>query len=324
MGIIDAPTRDEAAFPKAARRRHRHGRHRIGSLPPQDPLGKPGHQPHSLHGLHRGRPASPGAGALLLSQPLELRRPRGRDSGGRRLQAHGGGRALGDHGARRRRLDQRGRERVRPSRHAVLPRAPRQPQGRRLHLPLSPVELHARRRPAGRALPPWREAGRQGQRRHAGRLQARRARPQQAEGGKARRRGLRGLRSRHRIARRLHGPGDPGLLRPALQRPQAHHPRLQPPAHSGQLEAHAGEHQGPVPPGPAAHLVRDLRPLARGQQVGVEDGPAPPARRHDLHARRQRQGRAGDTGVELQGKHEAQRRASSTSCPSPGGAARRR
>ena len=38
-----------------------------------------------------------------------------------------------------------------------------------------------------------------------------------------------------------------------------------------------------------------------------------------------RQGRAGDAGVELQGRHEARRtRACSTSCPSPGGAARRR
>jgi salicylate 5-hydroxylase large subunit len=33
----------------------------------------------------------------------------------------------------------------RPSWHAVLPRAPRQPQGQRLHLPLPPVELHAAR-----------------------------------------------------------------------------------------------------------------------------------------------------------------------------------
>jgi salicylate 5-hydroxylase large subunit len=63
------------------------------------------------------------------------------------------------------------------------------------------------------------------------------------------------------------GPDHPGLLRPAVQRPKAQDPGLQPPAHPGQLEADAGEHQGPVPPGPAAHLVRHLRPLARRQQV---------------------------------------------------------
>ena len=68
------------------------------------------------------------------------------------------------------------------------------------------------------------------------------------------------------------GPDDPRLLRPPVQRPQAEHPRLQPPAHSGQLEADAGEHQGPLPPGPAAHLVRHLRPLARRQQVAAAHG----------------------------------------------------
>ena len=55
----------------------------------------------------------------------------------------------------------------------LLPRAPRQPQG--LHLPVPPVELRAQGRPAGRAVPARRQAGRQGQRRHAGRLQAGRA-----------------------------------------------------------------------------------------------------------------------------------------------------
>ena len=163
------------------------------------------------------------------------------------------------------------------------------------------------------------------QRRHAGRLQDRRPRPDEAEGGHARRRGLRVLRPRGRVARGLPGPDHPRLLRPPVQRPQAEDPGLQPPAHPGQLEADAGEHQGPVPPGPAAHLVRHLRALARRQQVAAAHGRPAPPRGDDLHARRGRQGRAGDAGVQLQGEHAAQRcRASSTSCPSPGGAARPR
>ena len=89
----------------------------------------------------------------------------------------------------------------------LLPRAPRQPQG--LHLPVPPVELHAQGRPAGRAVPPRRQAGRQGQRRHAGRLQAGRPRPDQAEGRDARRRRVRVVRPRRRVARGLPRPDDP-------------------------------------------------------------------------------------------------------------------
>ena len=103
------------------------------------------------------------------------------------------------------------------------------------------------------------------------------------------------------------GPDDPRLLRPPLQRPQAEDPRLQPPAHPGQLEADAGEHQGPVPPRAAAHLVRHLRALARRQQVAAADGRAPSPRGDGLHPRRGGQGRAGHAGVELQGEHAAQR-----------------
>ncbi len=125
--------------------------------------------------LHRKR-----ARALLLSPALVLRRPRGRDPEAGRLQAHGGRRALGDPGARRRRRHQRRRERLRPSRHAASAASATAIAGRELHLPVPPVELLAEGRPAGRAVPSRRQAGRQGQRRHAGRLQAGRPRPQRS------------------------------------------------------------------------------------------------------------------------------------------------
>ena len=95
----------------------------------------------------------------------------------------------------------RRRERLRAPRHELLPRAPRQPQG--LHLPVPPVELLAEGRPAGRAVPARRQAGRQGAGRHAGRLQAGRQRPHQAQGRGARRRRLRVVRPRRRAARGL-------------------------------------------------------------------------------------------------------------------------
>ena len=181
----------------------------------------------------------------------------------------------------------------------------RQRQPARLHLPVPPVELFAQGRPAGRAVSPRRAPGRQDQRRHAGRLQARGERPQQAPGGDPRRRRLRLVRSGRRAARGLPRPGGAALLRPPVRRPRAEDPRLQPAAHPGQLEADAGEHQGPVSPGPLAHLVRDLRPLARRQQVAAGDGRAASPRRHDLDPRPDGQGRAGHRGVELQGRHEA-------------------
>ena len=97
----------------------------------------------------------------------------------RRLQAHGGRRALGDHGARRRRRRSTSSRTSAPT-AACSSAASATATASELHLPLPPVELHAQGRPAGRAVPPRRQAGRQGQRRHAGRLQARRARPDQA------------------------------------------------------------------------------------------------------------------------------------------------
>ena len=113
---------------------------------------------------------------------------------------------------------------------------------------------------------------------------------------------------RRRVARGLPRPDDPALLRSPVRRPQAEDPRLQPPAHSGQLEADAGEHQGPVPPGPAAHLVRHLRPLARRQQVAADDGRAPSPRRDDLDARRRAARPTQVTQVSsFKDEHEAQR-----------------
>ena len=206
----------------------------------------------------------------------------------RRLQAHRGRRTFGDPRARCRRRAERRRERLRPSRHAVLPRTSRQPQG--VRLPVPPVELHAQGRPAGRAVPARRQAGRPGPRRHAGRLQDHRPRPEQAEGGHARGRRVRVVRPGRRVPGGLPRPHHPRLLRPPVQRPHAEDPRLQPAAHPGQLEAHAGEHQGPVPPRPAAHLVRDLRALARRQQVPAAHGRQASPRRDDQHARHGRQG----------------------------------
>ncbi len=225
--------------------------------------------------------------------------------------------------ARAGRNDPRRRERVRAPRHELLPRAQRQPQG--LHLPVPPVELLAEGRPAGRAVQARRQAGRQGPGRHAGRLQAGGQRPHQAQGGDARRRRVRVVRRRGRAVRGLPRPGDPALVRPPVRRPHAEAPRLQPPAHPGQLEADAGKHQGPVPPGAAAHLVRHLRPLARRQQVRARDGRAPPPRGDDLDARQDRRRGAGDAGRELQGGHEARGSALPRHRPrKPGGAGRPR
>ena len=253
-GARDGPTRTRFRLPRPAR------------------LGERGHQPHPVHELHQRGAAPPRARALLLPPALVLRRPRGRDPEPGRLPPERRRRALGDPGARPRRRRQRRRERLRPPRHELLPRARRQPA--RLHLPVPPVELLAQGRPAGRAVSSRRAPGRKDQRRHAGRLQARGERPQQAQGRDARRRRLRLVRPGRRAARGLPRPGGAALLRPPVRRPRAEDPRLQPAAHSGQLEADAGEHQGPLPPGPAAHLVRDLRPLARRQQVAARDGRA--------------------------------------------------
>ena len=197
---------------------------------PRDRLGKPGDEPDPVRDLHQRRLAPGRARALLLQEPLVLRRPRGRDPESGRLQAHRDRRALGDPGARPGRRDQRRRERLRPPRHELLPRAARQQEG--LHLPVPPVELLAQGRPAGRAVPARREAGRQGPGRHAGRLQAGRARPDQAQGRGARRRRLRLVRPRRRVARGIPRPDHPALLRPPVRRPRAHALRLQPPAHS--------------------------------------------------------------------------------------------
>ena len=197
---------DHRRFLITTHRGDKHG-HRIHRLSPADPLGRRRHQPHPVHGLHRGRPASKEARSPLLPSHwcyvgLEAEIP---NAG--RLQAHGGRRALGHHGARRRRRASTS-SRTSARTAACSSAASGTATGRRrLHLPLPPVELHARRRPAGRAVSPRRQAGRQGQRRHAGRLQARRPRPQQAQGRDARRRRLRVVRPRRRIARGLHRPG---------------------------------------------------------------------------------------------------------------------
>jgi salicylate 5-hydroxylase large subunit len=170
-------------------------------------------------------------------------------------------------------------------------------QPARLHLPLSPVELLAQGRPAGRARRGVRQEGK-------------------INGGmpadfKLEENGL----TQARVATRggvvfasfdpdvepleTSSAGGAALLRPPVRRPRPEDPRLQPAADSRQLEADAGKHQGPVSPGTAAHLARDLRPLARRQQVAAGDGRASPSRRDDLDPRPDGQGRAGDRGVEL-------------------------
>ena len=200
--------------------------------------------------------------------------------------------------------DQRRRERLRPPRHELLPRAPRQPAATS---PARTTSGTTRSRATCRACRFAAACARTARSTAACRptSSSSRERPHQAQGGGARRRRLRLVRPRRRAARGLPRPGGAALLRPPVRRPRAEDPRLQPAAHPGQLEADAGEHQGPVSPGPAAHLVRHLRPLARRQQVAAGDGRAPSPRRDDLDPRPDGQGRAGDGGVELQGRHEA-------------------
>ena len=73
--------------------------------------------------------------------------------------AHRRGRALGHPAARPGWTGARGGERLRASRRAVLPGAPRQPQ--RVRLPVSPMELRPAGQPDRRAVPARRQAGRQ-------------------------------------------------------------------------------------------------------------------------------------------------------------------
>ena len=66
----------------------------------------------------------------------------------------------------------------------------------------------------------------------------------------------------------------------------------------------------PYHPGPAAHLVRDLRPVARRPEKPHGDGRARPPRRDDLAPQRGRPERGGDAGRDLvQGRHDAERHA---------------
>ncbi len=230
-GIHAAPSRRTPAPPRLPHRppgrRSRHGRppgpcrHRgtIRKRAGRAPLGGRRNQPHSVRRVHRPGPARPRARALLLPRALVLRRPRGRDPGARRLQAHRGGRALGADDPRRGRWHQRGGERLRPPRHAVLPRAPGQPP--RAGVPLSPVDLRPGRRAARRAHAPWREARGPRGRRHAAGLRPGAARPHPAEGGQPRRRGVRELRPGRGALRGVPRHRDPRLVRPPVQRAAA-------------------------------------------------------------------------------------------------------
>ena len=114
------------------------------------------------------------------------------------------------------------------------------------------------------------------------------ARPDEAQGRAPRGRGVRELRPRRRTVRGLPGTGYPAVVRPRVPWPRTQAARLQPPAHPGELETDAGEHQGPVPPGPAAHLVRDFRPVARRPEEPDGHGPQAPPRRDDLAPQRRR------------------------------------
>ena len=86
-------------------------------------------------------------------------------------------------------------------------------------------------------------------------------------------------------------------LHARLRWSQTASPRLQPPAHSRQLEADAGEHQGPLSRVPAARFLRNLRAVSRRPEIGDggrSDGstwdpdqprrPAGDQRRHLRHA----------------------------------------
>ena len=122
--------------------------------------------------------------------------------------------------------------------------------GEGLHLPVPPVELRPRRQPAGRAVPPRRTARRQGRRRHAARLQARGAEPREAEG-----RDASTASSSPRsttTCRRSPSTSGPRSCRGfgrVFNGRKLHVLGYYAPAHPGQLEADAGEHQGPYHPG---------------------------------------------------------------------------
>ena len=102
----------------------------------------------------------------------------------------------------------------------LLPRAPRQPQG--LRLPVPPVELHAARATcrACRSAAACKQDGKVNGGMPADFKTADHG-LNKLKVASARRRGLRLLRPRRRVARGLPRPGGAALLRPPVQRPQA-------------------------------------------------------------------------------------------------------
>ena len=215
----------------------------------------------------------------LLRRALVLRRAGGRDPEHRRLQAQPDRRAAGDHGARPRRAEgprhrprhPRRREPLRPPRRALLPAAAR--QRAQLRLPVPPVDLQAQWRPGGPAVQGRREGGDCVNGGMPADFDLKDHGLTQAARRGAARPGVRHLQRQRRAAgglprARASCPGWTASSRAGTLTPAG----LQPPAHSGQLEADDGEHQGPVPPGPAAHLVRHLRPVARRPEEPHGDG----------------------------------------------------
>ncbi len=193
------------------------------SVSPEDPLGSQGHQPHSLHGLHRGRPAQ-----TASSSASSTRATGATWASRRRLRSPATSSAPWSASAR--------------SSWCATPRAPS--AWSRTSAPTaacsSAVSAHGNRKAEGFTCPyhqwsytlqgdlqgvPFRrgvQAGRQGQRRHARRLQARRPRPQQAQG---RQRAAAWCSPRFdadvESLEDFLGPDILRLLRPPVQRPQA-------------------------------------------------------------------------------------------------------
>ena len=248
-----------------------------------------------------------GTGTLLLSRPLVLRRPRMRDSRTRQLQAHGRRRAQRDHGARPRRATVRVVENRCAHRGVAFCRE-RHGTVKDFVCPYHQWNYDLEGNLIGL---PFRRGVKQDGKIHGGMpagLQAGGPRPEPPAGGVPRRRGLRQLRSGRGAVRGFRRPRGPALLRPRLRPSAAEAARLQPPAHSGQLEADAGEHQGSLPSRAAAHLVRDLRPVARRPAQPDGDGPAPSPCGDGFATQRRRRRRRHQGRHQLSRSDEAQRR----------------
>ena len=189
----------------------------------------------------------------------------------------------------------------------LLPRAPRQPQG----ASSAPTTSGATRSRATCRACRSAAASSRTARCNGGMpadFKTERPRPDQAEGRDARRRGVRLLRPRRRVAsrtswaRRSCGYFDRLFNGRKLKILGYNRQRI-----PGNWKLMQENIKDPYHPG-LLHtwfVTFGLWRADNKSQLQMDD--APPPRGDDLHARHRRQGRAGDAGVELQGEHAAQR-----------------